>query len=61
MAYLSCLWQKPTQYYKAIIFQLKINFKNIKKKHPTSQLEMTAPEPVLLTTTLHVKLHVILF
>ena len=24
--------QKPTQYYKAIIFQLKINFKKIKKK-----------------------------
>ena len=26
------VWQKPTQYWKAIIFQLKINFKNFKKR-----------------------------
>ena len=37
-------------------FQIKNELKKIKKKHPTSQLEVTAPEPVLLTTTLHVKL-----
>ena len=37
-------------------FQIKNELKQIKKKHPSSQLEVTAPEPVLLTTTLHVKL-----
>ena len=30
------VWQKPTQYCKAIILQLKINFKKARKKHSST-------------------------
>ena len=30
------VWQKPTQYCKAIILQLKINFKKARRKHSST-------------------------
>ena len=39
------VWQKPTQYYKAIIHQLKINFKNkvkIKSNKKISRLKLVS-------------------
>ena len=42
------VWQKPTQYYKAIIFQLKIHLKNLQK---TVVLASDLPEVTVLANS----------